>query len=78
VSGSHALVATFLTVPLLIRSFGVTADLWRLLTDALPFPMARVWLSAVGGLPPVDVPMSPLSNLGALPPSHPAKNGMMG
>lgn len=56
----------------------MTADLYWLLIDALPLPMAPDWLSDVGGLPPVDGPMSPLSNFGTSLPSHTVVVGMVG
>jgi hypothetical protein len=40
--------------------------------------MTAGWLSDVGGLPPIGVPISLLSNLGTLPPFHPMAVGMMG
>jgi hypothetical protein len=57
---SKALVAT-----LPVRGSGVTAKGWR-----LQFPMAPGWFSDVGGLPPVDVPMSSPWNWGTSLPSH--------
>jgi hypothetical protein len=55
----------------------VTDDEQRLQTDALQFPMAPRWLSEIGSLPSVGVPISLLSSLETLPPSQPMVVRMM-